>query len=179
MTKDFKRFSVKWQVFRQLGVKRWLQFFIFQRIFRVNGEVPWPVHWASVVTKPERIDFDLGDSSSGNVHIPGYMPGQYIQGNAGIRIGRNCIIAMGVKIISANHDLCDYSRHTAGGVVIGDNCWIGANAVILPNVTIGSHVVIAAGSVVTKSFGGNCVVGGVPARMIKKLPDYGGRLERR
>lgn len=172
VAKDFKRLSVKWEVFRQLGIKRWFQFFIFQRILRINSKVPWPVHWGSVVTKPERIDFDFENGSSGNVHIPGFMPDQYIQGNAGIRIGRNCIMAMGVKIISSNHDLCDYSRHMEGGVAIGDNCWLGANVVILPNVNLGNHVVVAAGAVVTKSFGSNCIIGGVPAKVIKQLPAY-------
>ena len=54
-------------------------------------------------------------------------------------------------------------------VVIGDDVWIGANAVILPGVTIGRHCVVAAGAVVTKDVPDNTVVGGVPAKIIKKL----------
>ncbi|WP_285946812.1 CatB-related O-acetyltransferase, partial [Thomasclavelia cocleata] len=56
-------------------------------------------------------------------------------------------------------------------VVIGDNVWIGANVTILPGVTIGDYVVVAAGSVVTKDVPAYCVVGGNPARVIKKRFD--------
>ena len=54
-------------------------------------------------------------------------------------------------------------------IVIEDDVWIGANAVILPGVTIGKHVVVAAGAVVTKDVPDNCIVGGVPAKMMKSL----------
>ena len=54
-------------------------------------------------------------------------------------------------------------------VVIGDDVWIGANAVILPGVTIGRHCVVAAGAVVTKDVPDNSVVAGVPAKILKQL----------
>jgi acetyltransferase-like isoleucine patch superfamily enzyme len=54
-------------------------------------------------------------------------------------------------------------------VTIEDDVWIGANAVILPGVTIGRHAVVAAGAVVTTDVLENTVVGGVPARIIKKI----------
>lgn len=54
-------------------------------------------------------------------------------------------------------------------VVISDDVWIGANAVILPGVTIGRHCVIAAGAVVTKDVPDNTLVGGIPAKVIKQL----------
>ena len=60
-------------------------------------------------------------------------------------------------------------NNAVGDVVIGDDVWIGANAVILPGVTIGSHVVVAAGAVVTKDVPANTLVGGVPAKIIKKI----------
>jgi acetyltransferase-like isoleucine patch superfamily enzyme len=53
--------------------------------------------------------------------------------------------------------------------VIEDDVWIGANAVILPGVTIGKHVVVAAGAVVTQDVPDNTIVGGVPAKEIKKI----------
>ena len=54
-------------------------------------------------------------------------------------------------------------------VAIGDDVWIGGNCTILPGVTIGNNVVVAAGAVVTKDVPDNCVVAGVPARIIKRL----------
>lgn len=52
---------------------------------------------------------------------------------------------------------------------VGENCWIGTGAVILGGVTLGDNVTVAAGAVVTKSFPGKCLIGGVPARVIKKF----------
>ena len=59
-----------------------------------------------------------------------------------------------------------------GRVSIGDYVYIGNNSLILPGVTIGSHVLIAAGSVITKSIGDNVVVAGNPARIICSIQDY-------
>jgi acetyltransferase-like isoleucine patch superfamily enzyme len=53
--------------------------------------------------------------------------------------------------------------------MIGDDVWIGANAVILPGVTIGKHCVVAAGAVVTKDVPDNSLVAGVPAKLIKQI----------
>ena len=55
-------------------------------------------------------------------------------------------------------------------IIIGKKCWIGMNSVILPGVVLGDHTIVGAGAVVTKSFvDGNCVIGGNPARIIRKL----------
>jgi acetyltransferase-like isoleucine patch superfamily enzyme len=54
-------------------------------------------------------------------------------------------------------------------VTIGDGCWIGARAVILPGVTVGAGAIVAAGSIVTRSVAPNHLVGGVPARPIRVL----------
>ncbi len=58
-------------------------------------------------------------------------------------------------------------------ISIGSDVWIGGNATIVGGVTVGSNVVVAAGAVVTKDVPDNCVVGGVPARIIKNLPPIG------
>jgi acetyltransferase-like isoleucine patch superfamily enzyme len=55
--------------------------------------------------------------------------------------------------------------------VIGKNVWIGANATVLPGVTIGDGAIIAAGAVVTKEVPANVIVGGVPAKIIKIIED--------
>ncbi|MFP7485063.1 maltose acetyltransferase domain-containing protein [Priestia filamentosa] len=90
-----------------------------------------------------------------------------------IRIGDNCFIAPGVHIYTATHPLDPHERNTAGEygipVTIGNNVWIGGRAIINPGVKVGHNVVIASGAVVTKDVPDNVVVGGNPARIIKKL----------
>ena len=54
-------------------------------------------------------------------------------------------------------------------VVIDDDVWIGANAVVLPGVTIGKHSVVAAGAIVTKDVPPHSLVAGVPAKIIKSI----------
>lgn len=54
-------------------------------------------------------------------------------------------------------------------IIIGNNCWIGGHATINPGVKLGHNVVVASGAVVTKSFGDNVVIGGNPAKVIKKI----------
>ena len=94
----------------------------------------------------------------------------YPQGINGIEIGDDTIFAPGVKIISANHSISNLDSHEkAPPVKIGKNCWLGANAVILPGVVLGDNVTVGAGSVVTKSFESNVILGGVPAKVIKKM----------
>ena len=84
----------------------------------------------------------------------------------------NVLIAPEVKIATVNHD--PYDRHTLlhfGKVTIQENAWIGMGAVICPGVTIGRNAIVAAGAVVTKDVPDNVVVGGNPARIIKKLDE--------
>lgn len=104
---------------------------------------------------------------------PGRSPGCYIQASSGIIFGDNVTIAPGVKIISSNHDFCDYRKHIeAEPIRICDNCWLGTNCVILPSVQLGEHVIVGAGAAVTKSFPDNCLIGGVPAKLIKQIEPY-------
>ena len=94
--------------------------------------------------------------------------GCYIQGINGIFIGDHTIFAPGVKMISANHEMHEYAGHKKDGIPIkiGERCWIGANAVILPKVVLGNDVIVAAGAVVSKSFPSKVIIGGVPAKVI-------------
>ena len=92
-----------------------------------------------------------------------------------VTIGHHVNLAQGITVTALNHNFADITRRidqqgvATSPVVIGNDVWIGANAVILPGVTIGSHAVVAAGAVVTKDVPGNCIVAGVPAKIIKRL----------
>ena len=101
--------------------------------------------------------------------------GTYFQAlDAKIIIGKGTWIAPNVGLITTNHNVYNLDEHIPGkDIIIGENCWIGMNAVILPGVQLGPHTIVAAGAVVTKSFlEGNCIIAGVPAKIIKKL-DFG------
>jgi len=89
----------------------------------------------------------------------------------GIVIEDEVLIAPKVSIITENHPVNPAERKILDlkSVTIKRNAWIGANATILPGVTIGENSVVAAGSVVTKDVPMNTVVAGVPAKVIKEL----------
>lgn len=91
--------------------------------------------------------------------------------NGTITIGHGCKIADGVALITTNHDPQDVSNHLPGrDIVLGKECWLGRNVILLPGVILGDHVVVGAGSVVTKSFQeGNVIIAGNPARIIRSL----------
>lgn len=94
-----------------------------------------------------------------------------------VTIGSHVNLAQGITVTALNHNYEDKSLPidmqgvSTNPIVIGDDVWIGANATILPGVTIGHHVVVAAGAVVTKDVPDNTLVGGVPAKPIKTLND--------
>lgn len=152
-----------------LGIKRYIQFFFFQRILRINSHVSWPVHWSSIIVKPQNIH------QKGVLPFLGHHPACYIQANGKIEIGLNLRYGPNVHFISANHDLCDYAIHAKSEKIkIGDNCWIGSGSIVLSGAVLGNHVVVAAGSVVNKKFPNNVLIGGVPAKIIKELKEYKG-----
>ena len=92
-----------------------------------------------------------------------------------VTIGNHVNLAQGITVTALNHNFDDVERRideqgvSTQPVVIGDDVWIGANAVILPGVTIGHHVVVAAGAVVTKDVPSRTLVAGVPAKVIRQL----------
>ncbi len=95
------------------------------------------------------------------------------QDQGGIFIDDGALIGHGVVLATLNHDLEPSKRpmlHPAP-IHIGKNVWIGANATILPGVTIGDNAVVAAGAVVNHNVPANVVVGGVPAKIIKPSGD--------
>lgn len=95
------------------------------------------------------------------------------QDQGGIRIGDDVLIGHQVVLATLNHSLTpsDRSDMTPAPIVIGNRVWIGSHSTVLAGVTVGKNAVIAAGSVVTKDVPDNAVVAGVPAKVIKTLPD--------
>ncbi len=92
----------------------------------------------------------------------------------GVVIGARCDIAPQVSFITGSHEMGDVVRRAGPGVaapiMVGDGCWIGARATVLPGVRIGEGAVVAAGAVVATDVAPHTLVGGVPARLIHPLP---------
>jgi acetyltransferase-like isoleucine patch superfamily enzyme len=92
-----------------------------------------------------------------------------------VEIGSHVNLAQGITVTALNHNFSDANKQideqgvSTSPVTIEDDVWIGANAVILPGVTIGEHCVVAAGAVVTKDVPPHSLVAGVPAKVIKKI----------
>lgn len=104
-----------------------------------------------------------------------YNSGYPIDGNWPwlISVGDNVTLATGVKLLAHDASTAKTGVHTKVGIVqIGNNVFIGANTVVLPNVRIGNNVVVGAGSVVTKDIPSNSVYAGNPARLICSFEEY-------
>jgi len=92
-----------------------------------------------------------------------------------VTVGNHVNLAQGITVTALNHNFADASlRIDEQGVstlpvTIEDDVWIGANAVVLPGVTVGTHSVVAAGAVVSRDVPPYSLVAGVPAKVIKKL----------
>ena len=92
-----------------------------------------------------------------------------------VEIGSHVNLAQGITVTALNHNFDDAEKRideqgvSTKPVTIEDDVWVGANAVILPGVTIGNHCVVAAGAVVTKDVQPHSLVAGVPAKVIKQI----------
>lgn len=92
-----------------------------------------------------------------------------------VTIGSHVNLAQGITVTGLNHNFestdkrIDEQGVSTLQVTIGDDIWIGANAAIMPGVTIGNHCVVAAGAVVTKDVPPHSLVAGVPAKIIKQI----------
>jgi acetyltransferase-like isoleucine patch superfamily enzyme len=90
-----------------------------------------------------------------------------LDGREGIHIGENVNFSSEVAIWTLQHDhVCPDFGTKGGPVTIGDRTWVSFRATILPDVTIGEGVVVAAGAVVTRDVQPYAIVGGIPARVI-------------
>ncbi|WP_329124802.1 acyltransferase [Streptomyces sp. NBC_01465] len=106
--------------------------------------------------------------------------GSHIVGHRSLHIGNDVFIAPYVYITDQNHTYLDPGQPIGGQwpqnvpVFIGDGCWIGTGAIILPGVRLGRNTVVAGGAVVRGQFPDHCVLAGVPARVVRRYdPEHG------
>lgn len=147
---------------------RWAVTDCISRIaFGVNKGVPYPISPQMRVTNPSDIIFHTDD-----IHIF-QSPGNYYNAHNGARIvfGRGCLIEQNVGIITANQDDDEHeSQELSRDIILGENCRIGMNSVVLPGTTLGPHTIVSTGSVVNHCFpNGFCIIAGNPAEVVSTL----------
>lgn len=118
-------------------------------------------------------------SYGSNVHLLGSFYSNYglsIVDDMPIYIGNRVMFGPNVTLSATGHPVYPEYRlrgaHFSLPITIGDHVWVGANAVILPGVTIGENTVIGAGSVVTRDIPANVIAMGVPCRVIREIGDH-------
>ena len=165
-------------------------FFRLKHSFRYLG---WPVVFNSGVEIENASTLYIGNFSNIGKDtwirssLPGKGPGislginsmigrrNFISCAKEITIGNNCIFGPNVTIVDSNHVYTDPAKpiSTQGitepvPVYIGDDCWIGTNAVVLPGTTLGDHCVVGANSVVSGNIPSYSVITGIPGKIVKK-----------
>ena len=156
---------------KKIGFSLLVTNLIFKKIFRINQHFEPLMNFTSRVRVPNNISIIENDSID-LYRCLSESGGVYIQAKNGVTLHSCLNIGPGVKIISANHSLLDYSNHEAcSPIMLGERVWLGANAVILPGVSIGNGSVVGAGSVVVKSVPENTVV---PVIQQRSLSNYDG-----
>lgn len=142
----------------------WVFFFGLRRFllrslgFRVGSFVT--VHWGVIF-------FDFSKCEIGDNVTINY--GCYIDNRAGVYIGNNVNISHNVRIYSLGHNINSSLFEVVGkSVRIGNNVWIFPNVLVMPGVHLADNVVVLPGSVVTHSFDEGSVIGGNPARLLKR-----------
>ena len=152
---------------KDIGGWKWaFRGILHQKILGSNRHIPWVVCSPFHISNKKNITFH--PNSINNFQSPGC----YFQNFKGkIYICDNVFIGPNVGLITTNHNLKDLNLHDEPkNIVIGKNCWIGMNSVLLPGVKLGRNTVVGAGSVVRKSFRhGNVIIAGSPAKIIKYL----------
>lgn len=112
----------------------------------------------------------VGDNTSTGHHTE-------ISANNNIRIGSDVIMGAYTYITDSNHGYEDFgipirkNPMEVGETTIGSNVWLGRNAMLLKDSRIGDHSIVAAGSIVTKRFPNDVIIGGIPAKIIKSIYD--------
>lgn len=160
--------KIKWGKFLRLGDQ------VYVSALSKNG-----IHFGDNVSVGafSRVIVSTSLNNIGNKIVIGNNVGigefAYLGGAGGLEIGDECIIGQYLSCHPENHNyenleiVIRQQGVSRKGITIGQNCWIGSKVTILDGVNIGNGCIIAAGCVVTKSFPGNSIIGGVPAKLIK------------
>ena len=148
--------------------------------FKINHTMPYTEEYDALV-KELFVD-NIGENSrvmppmtvirGNNVKIGknvSVMNNALFMAAGGITIEDDVLVAANTQLISNNHDLHDHAVLICKPIHLKRNCWIGAGATILPGVTVGENAVVGAGAVVTKDVDDNTVVGGNPAKVLKRI----------
>ena len=181
----FKKF-IDWVIMNQVETRpRWFMR-LLAPLYQHRGKHSVIHRSARMDTPPYRI-FSLGDYSViesfacinnavGDVIIGDHTRiGLHNTIIGPVDIGSHVNLAQGITVSALNHNFSDTKKRideqgvSTNQVTIEDDVWVGANAVILPGVTIGEHCVVAAGAIVTKDVPPHSLVAGVPAKVIKKI----------
>jgi acetyltransferase-like isoleucine patch superfamily enzyme len=132
-------------------------------LFKKDKSLYFPIHKVTEIGHPKNIFVGLNSNVS-------LRMGQQIQALGKLFIGDFTRIAPKVGIFTANHNTYNHHEHTYKETIIGDYCWIGSGALIMPGVVLGKHTIVGAGAVVTKSFpDGYQIIAGNPAHVVKVL----------
>lgn len=181
----FKKF-IDWVIMNQVETRpRWFMR-LLAPLYQHRGKHSVIHRSARMDTPPYRI-FSLGDYSViesfacinnavGDVIIGDHTRiGLHNTIIGPVDIGNHVNLAQGITVTALNHNFSDTNKRideqgvSTNPVTIEDDVWVGANAVILPGVTIGEHCVVAAGAVVTKDVPPHSLVAGIPAKVIKNI----------
>ena len=127
-----------------------------------------PVNRTLGLMPPFNTDFGKNIHIGKNVFI---NSGCKMQDQGGIYIGNDVLIGHNACLLTLNHDADPENRADMHPkpIHIEDKAWLGSNVTVLPGIRIGEGAIVAAGAVVTKDVPANTVVGGVPAKVIKKI----------
>ncbi len=141
--------------------------FIVQRVFRLNSEVPFSLHYTSRIQGIKNIKI----SSNETLISCAVSGGCYFTAFEGteLEIGEGTYFAFNVCLQTGNHLAMTLDKYETASIKIGKNCWLGNGAVVVAGVTIGDNVVVGANSVVTHSFPSNVIIAGAPAKIIREL----------
>ena len=143
-------------------ITKWLRARYYANIFAACGRKKYPWIASTVIfSSPENI------SCGNDLRL---NPQVYLIGRGGIEFGNNVIVSAGAKILSSTLNLTEGKitrRHVHKKVTIGNDVWIGLNAVIMDGVTIGDGAVVGTNAVVTRDVPPYAIVVGLPAKVLR------------